>query len=74
MTFTGPSSVVAGLCSTAYVLTLRDEQNNAVIAADNLSLNLNGVSSSSTALFYSTPGCGGMGTNSSIVIPKVRPS
>jgi len=68
--FTGPTSVVAGQCSTPYVIALRDRLNNSVVAASNTTLNLQGLGGSSTALFYTSPGCGGAGTNTSVTIPQ----
>lgn len=71
--FKGPSSVVAGKCSTAYTLTLKDTAGNSVAAADNTTLELNGLSGSANGKFYMTPGCTGSATNSSITVPAGSP-
>ncbi len=70
ITFTGPSSVVSGLCSSAFTVTLKDALNNSVVAASATALNINGLSSSIDGQFYTNSSCSGAGTNSSITIPQ----
>ncbi len=67
--FSGPSSVVAGLCSSAFTVTLKDEQNNSVVAPAATPLTVNGLSGSVSGQFYTSPSCAGGGSNSSITVP-----
>jgi|GEM_PF-5807394 len=69
LTFTGPTEVVAGACSTSYTVTLRDAQANAVIAQANTTLTLNGLSGKQAQFFYS-PSCTGTAIGSSVTIPE----
>lgn len=68
--FTGPSTVVSGMCSAVFTITLRDTLNNAVPAHANTSLNIIGVNGvSTTGFFYTSPSCGGTGFKSSVTVP-----
>ncbi len=69
--YTGPSSVVAGQCSTAFTVSLRDTLNNVVPAHQNLNLTINGVQGvSTTGRFYTSSSCTGGGSNTTITMPN----
>ncbi len=68
--FSGPSSVVAGRCSTAFTVALKDAAGNQVAPSVNTSLNVSGLTSSASAMFYSSPVCGGAGSQTTVVIPQ----
>jgi hypothetical protein len=70
LTFTGPSTVVSGLCSSAFTVTLRDRLGNAVVSPSNRTLALNGLAPNSTGAFYVSSSCTGTELRSSIVIPQ----
>ncbi len=69
--YSGPSSVVAGQCSTAFTIRLRDTLNNNVPADRTFNLNVNGVQgASSTGRFYTSASCSGGGSNTSVTVPE----
>lgn len=68
--FTGPTSVVAGRCSTSFLVTLKDTQGNSVVATADTNLQINGLSGSLTGKFFTNPSCSGTGTTSSLTIPQ----
>src|SRR5262249_32266219 len=67
---TGPTTVVAGKCSTAFTITLQDALGNNVAASANTTLSINGLSGTTTGFFYTNANCTGTGTNTSVVVPK----
>jgi hypothetical protein len=69
--FSGPSTVVAGACSSVFTVTLRDTVGNDVVAAEDTGIAINGVSGvSTTGLFYTSPSCAGGGSNNLITVPN----
>lgn len=68
--FSGPSTVVAGRCSTAYTVSLKDEQNNLVNADTNKTININGLNGTITGAFYNTNTCSDSPMNTQLVIPQ----
>ncbi len=68
--FSGPSSVVAGRCSSAFTIALKDAAGNQVPPSSNTSLAVDGLTSSASAMFYSSPTCGGSGSQTTVVIPQ----
>jgi NHL repeat len=71
--FTGPSSVVAGICSGstgAFRISLKDAQANLTPALTNTTLNINGLAGSATGLFYTNSTCSGTGFKNQVVIPQ----
>ncbi len=69
MNLTGPTSVVAGRCSTVFTLTLKDTLGNTVNAVNDTTINIAGLSQSTTGKFYSNSGCTGTAITSSVIIP-----
>lgn len=67
--FTGPTSVVAGICSTAYAISLRDELGNSIPSSVNTSLTIDGLGSSLDGKFYTSPSCAGGGSSSTLTLP-----
>ncbi|MBC7741001.1 MAG: hypothetical protein H7061_02310 [Bdellovibrionaceae bacterium] len=65
----GPSSVVAGRCSTVFTLKLNDEAGNDVTPTVNTPINITGISSSIAAQFFTSPTCTGTPITTSITIP-----
>lgn len=65
--FTGPSTVVAGLCSTAYMVVLKDALGNTVVPSSNVTLNINGLTG--TANFYTASNCAPASVVSAITFP-----
>ncbi|MCB0415294.1 MAG: Ig-like domain-containing protein [Bdellovibrionales bacterium] len=69
LTFTGPSTVVAGQCSTAFTVTLKDAQGNDVVSDGNTSLKINGINGvSTTGKMYTSPACGGAGSSTDLIV------
>ncbi len=68
--FTGPVSVVSGACSSAFTVSLKDAQGNLVVAAANKTLNIKGLESSATALFYPSSSCASGGSASTVTVPQ----
>ncbi len=66
--FTGPNSVVAGKCSTAFNVILKDVAGNSVVATSNTTLTINGLSGTQ-GKFYSTSACSGAPMTSSLTVP-----
>ncbi|MCB0389702.1 MAG: fibronectin type III domain-containing protein [Bdellovibrionales bacterium] len=67
---TGPSTVVAGQCSTVFTITLKDTLGNSVPTDSNLNLNINGINGvSATGKLYTSPTCGGTGSATSLTVP-----
>jgi hypothetical protein len=62
----GPTSVRAGACSTAFTITTRGENDNTGPVGSNTPFQINGMGSS-TAVFYSTEDCTGLPVNTSAV-------
>lgn len=69
ITFTGPSTVVSGACSSAFTVTLKDTLGTSVAAPVNTSLSMIGLGSS-TGHFYTSPSCAGSPLGSTITIPQ----
>ncbi len=67
--FTGPTSVVAGLCSAAFTVTLADAVGTAVVTPNNVGLTINGLSGSVDGKFYTSSSCAGGGSATTITIP-----
>lgn len=71
----GPTLVVAGQCSTAFQLRLLDTLGNEVAASGAQTYNLKGVNgSSATGQFYTSPACGGGGTQTTVIVPDATSS
>ncbi len=68
--FSGPSSVVAGKCSSAFTVSLKDAAGNVVRPSANTSLTVTGLTTSASAMFYTSPTCGGAGSQTTVVIPQ----
>ncbi len=69
ISYTGPTTVVAGQCSTAFTVSLRDTLNNLVPAPQTLNLRVNGVQGvSTTGRFYTSAACTGGGSNTTVTI------
>lgn len=68
--FTGPLSVVSGQCSSAYTISLRDAQNNLVVAPANRTLNIRGLEGSATGMFYTSASCTTGGSKTVMTIPS----
>lgn len=68
--FTGPNTVVAGQCSSVYTITLKDKQNNSVVANANTSLTINGLAGTSTGRFYTNSSCTGTAYSTSLTLPQ----
>lgn len=68
--FVGPTSVVAGACSTAFTIRMKDTLGNNVTASANKTLNINGLSSSTTGQFYTSNTCSSGGSNSTLIFPS----
>lgn len=68
--FVGPTSVVAGQCSTAFTIKLKDAQGTAVTAAANTTININGLGGSTTGKFYTSPSCSGGGSSTTVTLPS----
>lgn len=65
MELTGPATITAGECPSAYTATLRDQFGNTALATSNTSLSLSGKADGT---FYSDAGCTGGNEISSISI------
>ncbi|MBS1963527.1 MAG: hypothetical protein JST04_15030 [Bdellovibrionales bacterium] len=63
------TSVVAGVCSPAFTVTLKDAAGNSVAATSVLGLKMNGLTGSS-GNFYTSPSCGGAPIGSNVTIPQ----
>ncbi|NQY99373.1 MAG: fibronectin type III domain-containing protein, partial [Bdellovibrionales bacterium] len=71
----GPSTVVAGQCSSAFQIQLLDTLSNLVPTSGNLSLQINGVNGvSTTGQFYTSPACSGAPSNSATIVPDASSS
>jgi hypothetical protein len=68
ISFTGPSSVVAGQCSTAYTITLLDADGNLVAAPQDTHLTISGLSTHGA--FYATAACNGSALGATAVVPQ----
>lgn len=69
LAFTGPTTVVAGLCSAAFTVGLTDALGNPVVTNNNVAVSITGLSGSVDGKFYTSSTCGGAGSNSSLTIP-----
>lgn len=67
--FTGPTSVVAGACSTAFTIKLKDVLGNQVTPTSTTTLNISGLGGSTTGKFYTSPSCSGGGSSTTLAIP-----
>lgn len=67
--FTGPSTVVSGVCSAVFNIRLRDTEGNNTVTASNKTLRINGLGSYPTGSFYTSPACGGGGSSTSLIVP-----
>lgn len=68
--FTGPTTVVAGQCSSVFTVTLKDTLDNSVVANGDVDLSINGVDGlSADGQFYTSPSCSGSGSTTSLTIP-----
>lgn len=67
---TGPTSVVAGMCSSAFTLHLRDGEATNATALVDTALTINGVAEASTGRFYTSASCTGGGVFSSVTFPQ----
>jgi hypothetical protein len=65
---TSVTSVVAGTCSPAFTVTLKDAAGNSVAAASTLVLNMVGLGGTSGS-FYTSPSCGGAAIGTNVTIP-----
>ncbi len=73
--YTGPSSVVAGQCSTAFTVSIRDTMGTNVPAHQTLNLRVNGVQGvSASGRFYTSATCTGGGSNTTVTIPSGQSS
>lgn len=70
LSWTGPSSVVAGACSTAFSIKMKDVQGNNVVAPANRTLNINGIPGTSVGRFYTTAACSGSGARTELTFPE----
>ncbi len=67
--FAGPSTVVAGRCSTVFTIKLRDAAANDVSPAADTVLSIVGLSTSIDGKFYTSPSCAGAPITTSLTIP-----
>ena len=66
---TGPTTVVSGMCSTAFTIKLMDTLSNTVAAPSNTTLSINGLAGKHGG-FYTSSACGGSAIGSSLVFPQ----
>ncbi|MGH1467298.1 MAG: hypothetical protein ACRBBP_00245 [Bdellovibrionales bacterium] len=69
MNLTGPSTVVSGVCSAVFTVSLRDSLGNNVASTGNTDLTINGLGSYPSGNFYTSPACGGGGSNTTVTVP-----
>lgn len=67
---TGPTSVVAGFCSSVFTVQLRDAQGNPTLLGADRELTINGIPEASAGRFYYTAGCTGSGTRTSLTFSE----
>lgn len=68
--FAGPSTVVAGACSSAFTIQLRDGENNPWTADADVTLTINGIPSTSLGRFYTSASCSGSGSRTTLTLPE----
>lgn len=68
--FSGPSSVVAGMCSSAFTVELHDTLGTASPAIADTPITINGVGAGTTGLFYTSASCTGLGSKTSVTFPQ----
>ena len=67
---TGPSTVVAGQCSSAFTIRLQDTLDNNMTPGADVTLSLSGLAGSATGQFYTSPACGGAGSTGTFIYPN----
>ena len=67
---TGPSTVVAGQCSSAFTIKLQDTLDNDMTPSADVNLSLSGLAGSATGQFYTSPACGGAGATGAFIFPN----
>jgi len=76
--FSGPTSVVAGTCSTAYTIKLKDRLSNYVTPNQNISLKVSGLSGKQGRFYLSSSSCssgsGAISAASTITFTSGSPS
>lgn len=66
----GPSTVVAGICSSAFTIKLQDTLNNDMTPGSDVTLSISGLAGSATGQFFTSPSCGGAGVTGDFTYPN----
>lgn len=70
LSFTGPTSVVAGRCSSVFSIQLRDVLGAATEATADRTLTINGIPGTSVGRFYTSSTCTGPGQRTTLTFPE----